>query len=121
DGQLFVPKDPLHARRSGIAMIYQELNLAPHLSVEENILLGEEPHRLGWVNHSRHRAIARQALAELHHENISLDALIQRLTIPERQVVEIARALTGSPKVLIMDEPTSSLSQPDAENLFAVI
>ena len=121
DGQLFVPKDPLHARRSGIAMIYQELNLAPHLSVEENILLGEEPHRLGWVNRSRHRAIARQALAELHHENISLDALIHRLTIPERQVVEIARALTGSPKVLIMDEPTSSLSQPDAENLFAVI
>jgi len=60
-------------------------------------------------------------LAELHHENISLDALIHRLTIPERQVVEIARALTGSPKVLIMDEPTSSLSQPDAENLFAVI
>ena len=44
DGQPFVPRDPLHARRSGIAMIYQELNLAPHLSVAENIVLGEEPH-----------------------------------------------------------------------------
>src|SRR6266850_5134141 len=49
DGQTFVPKDPLHARRCGIAMIYQELILAPHLTVEENILLGEEPHRLGWL------------------------------------------------------------------------
>src|SRR3989449_2911423 len=74
DGQRFVPKDPLHARRSGIAMIYQELNLAPHLTVEENILLGEEPHRFGWLNRSRQRAIAREALAELHHENVSLDA-----------------------------------------------
>src|SRR5206468_2764347 len=121
DGQPFTPENPLHARRSGIAMIYQELNLAPHLSVEENILLGQEPHRFGWLNRSRQRAIAREALAELHHENISLDAPIHRLTIAEQQVVEIARAFIGSPRVLIMDEPTSSLTQADAENLFAVI
>src|SRR5436190_54220 len=121
DGHPFVPKDPLHARRSGIAMIYQELNLAPHLSVAENILLGEEPHRFGWLNRSRQRGDARDALAELHHENIPLDRPIHRLTIAEQQVVEIARALIGSPKVLIMDEPTSSLTQADTENLFAVI
>ena len=121
DGQPFVPKDPWHARRGGIAMIYQELNLAPHLSVAENILLGEEPHSFGWLNRSRQRAIAREALAELHHENVSLDAPINRLTIAEQQIVEIARALIGSPRVLIMDEPTSSLTQADAENLFAVI
>jgi ribose transport system ATP-binding protein len=121
DGQPFVPRDPCHARRAGIAMIYQELNLAPHLSVAENILLGEEPHRFGWLNRARQRALARNALAELHHENISLDTPIHRLTIAEQQVVEIARALTGSPKVLIMDEPTSSLTQADAENLFAVV
>src|SRR2546425_10604392 len=110
DGQPFVPRDPLHARRSGIAMIYQELNLAPHLSVAENILLGEEPHRFGWLNRSRQRTDARDALAELHHENIPLDTPIHRLTIAEQQVVEIARALTGSSTVLIMDEPTSSLT-----------
>ena len=121
DGQPFIPRDPLHARRSGIAMIYQELNLAPHLTVAENILLGEEPHRLGWLNRSRQRALARGALSELHHENIPLDAHVRRLTIAEQQVVEIARALIGSPKVLIMDEPTSSLTRADTENLFAVI
>src|SRR5580658_11225265 len=69
EGQPFVPANPLHARRSGIAMIYQELTLAPSLSVEENILLGEEPARFGWLNRSRRRELARQALAELHHEN----------------------------------------------------
>ena len=121
DGQLFAPHDPLHARRGGIAMIYQELNLAPHLSVAENILLGEEPHRYGWLHRSRQRALARAALRELHHENIPLDAPINRLTIAEQQIVEITRALIGSPKVLIMDEPTSSLTQADTENLFAVI
>src|SRR5438132_8477128 len=121
DGQLFVPKDPLHARRSGIAMIYQELNLAPHLSVEENILLGEEPHYFGWLNRSRQGAVARGALAELHHEDISLDAPVHRLPLAKQQIVEIARALIGSPKVLIMDEPTSSLTRADTESLFAVI
>src|SRR2546427_8053470 len=105
DGQPFVPRDPLHARRSGIAMIYQELNLAPHLSVAENIVLGEEPNRFGWLNRARQRTLAREALAELHHENISLETPVVRLTIAEQQIVEITRALIGSPKVLIMDEP----------------
>lgn len=121
DGQRFVPADPLHARHSGIAMIYQELNLAPHLSVEENILLGEEPATLGWLNRPRRRALARDALAELRHENIPLHAPVNTCTIAEQQIVEIARALIGQPKVLIMDEPTSSLTQVDTENLFAVI
>ncbi|MFM8357171.1 MAG: ATP-binding cassette domain-containing protein, partial [Verrucomicrobiota bacterium] len=49
DGVPFSPRDPLQARQAGIAMIYQELNLAPHLSVEENVLLGATPHRLGWI------------------------------------------------------------------------
>src|SRR5436190_16677279 len=55
DGESFVPENPHHARRSGIAMIYQELTLAPHLSVEENILLGAEPAKCGWLNRSRRR------------------------------------------------------------------
>ena len=121
DGQPFVPANPLHARHGGIAMIYQELTLAPHLSVEENILLGEEPATFGWLNRPRRRELARQALAELHHENIPLSAPVNSRTIAEQQVVEIARALIGEPKVLIMDEPTSSLTQVDTENLFAVI
>ena len=121
EGYPFAPTDPLHARHSGIAMIYQELNLAPHLSVEENIMLGSEPARFGWLRRARRRELARRALAELHHDSISLDATVQSLTIAEQQVVEIARALLGDPKVIIMDEPTSSLSRVDTENLFAVI
>src|SRR5438046_3633184 len=103
DGEPFVPANPLHARHSGIAMIYQELTLAPHLSVEENILLGEEPARFGWLNRSRRHEIARQALAKLCHENIPLEARVGTRTIAEQQVVEIARALVREPKVLIMD------------------
>jgi ribose transport system ATP-binding protein len=121
DGAPFVPENPLHARRCGIAMIYQELTLAPDLSVEENILLGSEPATLGWIHRARRCELARRALAELQHETIPLEAPVHRLTIAEQQVVEIARALIGNPKVIIMDEPTSSLTQVDAENLFAVI
>jgi ribose transport system ATP-binding protein len=117
----FVPESPLHARQSGIAMIYQELTLAPHLSVEENILLGLEPATLGWIRRGRRRTLAHRAMAELRHDTIPLEVPVERLTIAEQQVVEIARALVGNPKVIIMDEPTSSLTAVDTENLFAVI
>jgi ribose transport system ATP-binding protein len=89
--------------------------------VEENILLGSEPASFGWLHRNRRRELAHRALAELHHDSIPLDMPVHRLTIAEQQVVEIARALVGDPKVIIMDEPTSSLTQVDAENLFAVI
>ncbi|MCI0677163.1 MAG: sugar ABC transporter ATP-binding protein [Phycisphaerales bacterium] len=121
DGAPFVPANPHHARQCGIAMIYQELTLAPHLSVAENILLGCEPSRRGWLNRKRRREMARVALATLGHENISCDKPVHRLSIAEQQIVEIARVLIGQPKVLIMDEPTSSLAQTDAERLFAII
>ncbi len=121
DGAPFTPENPYHARRSGIAMIYQELTLAPHLSVEENILLGVEPARLGWLNRSKRREIAQRVLAELQSENIPLSATVTSLMVAQQQIVEIARALVTEPKVLIMDEPTSSLTQVDTENLFRVI
>src|SRR2546422_7842012 len=111
DGAPFVPETPLHARKSGIAMIYQELMLAPDLSVEESILLGSEPAVWGGLRRGRRRELAQAALTELHHDTIQLDLPVQRLTIAEQQVVEIARALVGNPKVIIMDEPTSSLTR----------
>src|SRR5688572_669611 len=95
DGQPFVPADPLHARRCGISMIYQELTLAPHLSVEENILLGEEPARFGWLQRGRRRELARQALSQLRHESIPLEAPVYTRSVAEQQIVEIARALIG--------------------------
>jgi ribose transport system ATP-binding protein len=121
DGAPYTPGNPLHARRCGIAMIYQELILAPHLSVEENILLGSEPARFGFVDRKARRTKAREALAQLNHEGLPLDAPVHQLSIAEQQMVEIARALINTPKVLIMDEPTSSLTQVDTENLFAAI
>ena len=121
DGRPFQPENPHHARRSGIAMIYQELTLAPHLSVEENILLGAEPSTFGWLNRPKRRDLARRALAELNNETISPAATVGALSVAQKQLVEIARALISEPKVLVMDEPTSSLTQVDTENLFAVI
>jgi ribose transport system ATP-binding protein len=121
DGQPFAPANPFEARRRGIAMIYQELTLAPHLSVEENICLGEEPGRFGWLSRSRRRDLARRALSVLHYPDLPLEAPVSACGPGERQIVEIARALISEPRVLIMDEPTSSLTQADAENLFGVI
>ena len=120
-GQPYVPADPHDARLKGVAMIYQELNLALHLSVQENILLGAESASLGWIDGLASRERARAALAQLGHESIDLDRRAGDFSIAEQQVIEIARALLIKPQVLIMDEPTSSLTQADTEKLFATI
>src|SRR4051812_10636240 len=121
DGQPFLPENPLHGSRHGVAMIYQELTLAPHLNVAENIVLGSEPARWGWIQSKQQREVARKALARLHHASIPLDLPVRHCTIAQQQIVEIARVLAGNPRVVIMDEPTSSLTKADVENLFQVI
>jgi ribose transport system ATP-binding protein len=120
-GRPYRPENPHDARLKGVAMIYQELNLALHLSAQENILLGAESTRLGWVDRPASRARARAALAQLGHADLDLDRRAGEFSIAEQQVIEIARALLIQPQVLIMDEPTSSLTQADTEKLFATI
>jgi len=120
-GEAFRPVDPHDARLHGVAMIYQELNLALHLTAQENILLGAESASLGWIDRRKSRERARAALAQLGHESLDLDRPVGAFSIAEQQVIEIARALLGQPRVLIMDEPTSSLTQGDTEKLFATI
>ena len=120
-GQPYMPESPHDARLQGVAMIYQELNLALHLSAEANILLGAEPARGGWIDRRASRERARAALDLLGHGSLPLDRLAGRFSIAEQQVIEIARALLTQPQVLIMDEPTSSLTQADTEKLFATI
>ena len=127
DGADYAPRDPLAARRAGVAMIYQELSLAPHLSVMENIVLGVEPVRGGaaapfaLVQRERMRATATAALAELGHGDIAPERPVGELTPAAQQLVEIARALAIGCRVLVLDEPTSSLGHADVHALFALI
>lgn len=110
---------PGAGRMLGIAMIYQELNLAPHLTVEENLALGIERSRLGFVRREPDRL--REALGGMGHPDIPLDAPVRSLPIGLQQVVEIARALVARARVIIMDEPTSSLGESDTRALFEAI
>ena len=121
DGRPYAPRSPIEARRAGVAMIYQELSLAPHLSVMENILLGAEPMRYGLVDRARMREMASAALAQLGHEDIPPDAAVGTLSVAAQQLVEIARALAVGCRVLVLDEPTSSLGRADVEHLFALL
>ena len=123
----YAPRNPREARQAGVAMIYQELSLAPHLSVMDNIALGVEPSRrgalgaFGIVNRDTVRRSARAALQQLGHADIPLDAPVGGLSPAAQQLVEIARALAFGCRVLVLDEPTSSLAHGDVRNLFHLI
>ena len=120
-GKLFFPSTPLESRKSGISMIYQELNLAPHLTVEENIMLGKEIKSGPFLRKKEMSRAAKSALKMVNHSEIPLDTPIKELSVGIKQIVEIARALVDKAKILIMDEPTSSLSMEDSEILFKII
>jgi len=121
DGQDYQPSSPQHARRLGIAMIYQELNLAGHLTVEQNITLGMEQTIGGFLRPGRRRAKIAEVLALLHRSDIRPDVQVRRLSVGAQQLVEIARALMIDARIVVMDEPTSSLALADIEHLFRVI
>jgi ribose transport system ATP-binding protein len=118
DGAPYRPRSPADARSAGVAIVSQELALCPHMTVEENIVLGREPTRFGFLDRTAMARVARAALAEVGRPELPLDARLDTLPIAERQLVEIARALAGECKVLILDEPTSSLGRGDVERLF---
>ena len=102
-------------------MIYQELSLAPDLTVAENITLGMEPARFGVVDRTETRRRALEALTQLGRPDIDLDSPAGVLSIAEQQLIEIARAIAVGSRVLVLDEPTSSLGRRDVERLFAMI
>jgi ribose transport system ATP-binding protein len=108
------------AQRAGIAMIHQELNLVPHLSVAENMFLAREPQRFGFIDRTRINADARRWLERLGLA-IEPKALVRSLSVAQRQMVEIAKALSLDAAILIMDEPTSSLTESETSTLFGVV
>jgi ribose transport system ATP-binding protein len=121
EGRPFAPHSPIDARRAGVAMIYQELSLAPHLSVMENILMGAEPMRFGLLDWPKMREMAAHALDTLGHNDIPPDAIVATLSVAAQQIVEIARAIAVGSRVLVLDEPTSSLGRADVEHLFELL
>lgn len=121
NGRAYSPANPHAARRAGVAMIYQELNLAPDLSVEDNIMLGQERSRLGIVDRRAQRARTRAAFDLLGHADLKPEIEVRRLPVAAQQLVEIARALACDARLIVFDEPTSSLTQSDAKRLFEVI
>ena len=121
DGELYRPSNPLEARRAGVAMIYQEFSLTPHLSVQENIMLGMEPATLGVVRWKQVRQRTIEAIKEFDNPELTPDARVSNLSVGSQQLVEIARALAIGCRVLVLDEPTSSLTQQDVERLFEII
>jgi ribose transport system ATP-binding protein len=112
--------DPIAAKRAGIAIIYQELSLAPNLSVAENIYLGDELHHKGMIDRKAMYAGCRPALERLGAP-FKPETIVGQLSIAERQLVEIARALHAKSKILVLDEPTTALSSRETERLFALI
>ena len=121
DGEPYHPSGPLEARRRGVAMIYQELALAPHLDVEANVLLGLEEHSWGFLRHREPRRRVCEALGLLAHPEIRPQTPVYRLSLGARQLVEVARAVVTSARVIVFDEPTSSLTHRDTEHLFDLI
>jgi ribose transport system ATP-binding protein len=121
DGRPYAPRSPADGRAAGVAMIYQELSIAPHLSIAENVLLGVEPTRGPLLDRPALARRAREALAHVGRADLPLDLPAGRLGIADQQLVEIARSLALGARVVVLDEPTSSLAQEDVARLFALI
>jgi ABC-type sugar transport system ATPase subunit len=110
EGKPFNPRTPLHACQAGIATVHQEFSTIPYLPVYQNIWLGHEPKGpLSTINFTRLRELAAE-LCKSYEISLNLDAWVGELPLAEQQIVEILKALSWRPKVLILDEPTSALT-----------
>jgi ribose transport system ATP-binding protein len=121
DGQPLHLADPHDAKRHGIATIHQELNLIPELTIAENIFLGSEPRTAAGLLDARRMEAEAQALLQRLNLALPANRPVKQLRVGEQQLVEVAKALSLKARLLILDEPTSALSQTEIERLFAVI
>ena len=122
-GKPVVLDTPLHAHHAGIRAVYQEFSLVPHLSVTENILMGQMPTgRLEWgVDWSSAHRRAQEILDEIGFTGINVRTPVSRLSVSHQQMVEIAKAVAERPRILILDEPSAVLSQDELDRLFALM
>src|SRR5512142_1344067 len=123
DGQPAVLRSPLSAHRLGIRAVYQEFSLVRHLSITENILLGQMPtSRANWlVDWKRAHKLAEEKLRDIGFTGLDVRALVSSLSVSHQQMVEIAKAAVTKPRIWILDEPSAVLSQEELKRLFAVI
>ena len=121
DGRPYAPANPLDARKHGIALIHQELSLCPHLTVAENVLMGIESSRMGWLDREKLNARTNEVLQTFHHADIRPERRVGDLSVAARQIVEISRAIAARARIILMDEPTSSLQRDDVVHLFSLI
>jgi ABC-type sugar transport system ATPase subunit len=119
-GQDVCIRTPQESRRLGVAIIYQEFNLVPTLTVCDNIFLGQERTRAGFLRRADERLAAARLLERLG-VRVDPEALCRDLTVAQQQVVEIAKALSLQARILVMDEPTATLTPPEVERLHSII
>ena len=112
---------PLHSQQLGISIIHQELNLVPHFSVAENIFVGQEKRRGGIFLDRKKTQEAARAVLDRVGLPVDANTLVRSLSIAQRQMVEIAKALSRNAKLIVMDEPTSSISDREIDRLFRII
>lgn len=120
-GTRLAASSPHEAREAGVAIVYQELNLAPDLSIEDNIMLGIEQSQLGFVDRTQQRRRIKEALDLLGQGGLDVRQPVGGLSVGLQQLVEIARALISEARVIVFDEPTSSLESRDVQRLFTAI
>ena len=125
-GEFYLNDEPLHfnstadAYEKGIVSVYQEMSLVPGLTVTENIFLGRMPKKNSAIDWSKAHQMASVLLQQMK-SNINPHELVSRLSMWQMQVVEITKALSFNPKVIMLDEPTSSLAQSEVQNLFEAV
>lgn len=128
EGEIFLKGEKLHlnsakdALEKGIAAVYQEFTLVPYLTVAQNIFLNREfKNKLGLIDHRAMEHKAKEYLHTLNCDYINVKSVVKKLSVAEQQMVEIAKALSFNPKIIVFDEPTATLSEREIDSLFVQI